>query len=145
MSSLRVLSIRHLLSARSLSASTHAVLLPRQVRWISVSQIRAAEIPDKSQLDTVAQALQGSKAWNAISKNPEIQQLFVETAQVLKEEGVDLAKPSMFTLLKNSRVREQMMKMGQAFSAAGLDMASMKELAELAQNALKDQEQNSKK
>lgn len=32
----------------------------------------------------------------------------------------------MFALLKNSRVREQMMKMGQAFQASGLDMANMK-------------------
>ncbi|GJE84726.1 hypothetical protein PsYK624_008020 [Phanerochaete sordida] len=141
MSYLRALSIRQLAVARSLSAGRHATSLPKHAtRSFSVSFARAAEIPNKSQLDTVTKALQGSKAWAAIANNDEIQQLFVETAKVLKEEGVDMAKPSMFVMFKNARVRDQIMKLGQAFQASGLDMASMKELAEIAQNALKEEE-----
>lgn len=88
-SSLRALSLRRLVTASPLPAISNAILFQRlNARRFSISPIRAVEIPNKSQLDTVAKALQGSKAWSAISNNQEIQQLFVETAQVLREEGM---------------------------------------------------------
>ncbi|EKM59616.1 uncharacterized protein PHACADRAFT_205840 [Phanerochaete carnosa HHB-10118-sp] len=142
MSSLRVVSIGRLFTARPLLANRHITLPSRlhmYIRQFSISPVRTTEIPNKSQVDTIMKALQGSKAWSKVSDNQKIQQMYAETVQVMIEEGMG-AKPSPFMLLTNSRVREQIKKIAQALQAAGLDAESMKELAEIAQNALKEEE-----
>ena len=89
MSFLRAFSLRRLVTTRPLPAVPYATILQRlHASRFSSSPIRTTEIPNKSQLDAVTKALQGSNAWSTISNNQEIQQLFVETAQVLREEGM---------------------------------------------------------
>lgn len=106
MSYLRPLAQR--LSLRILSVTRVASHLPRyNARAFGTSNAR--HIEPNQQFEAVAKALRGSKAWDAIASNPELQRTVIETMQVLKDEGAARALFSSsvsLTTIRRSRPRK---------------------------------------
>lgn len=87
MSCIRVLSLRQL-PTQTVVVSRHSPSPPKHhaaTRNFTSTRIRAFNPPQLP--ESVVKAVRNTKAWNAIGQNPELQQIFLETLQVLKDEG----------------------------------------------------------
>lgn len=146
---MRVLSLRQLLT-RAAAATRLSFALPKyKTRLFTNTHVRAFAVPTEPASpfnvpEEVVKALKDSPVFATLSSNTELQGLLLETYQVLKDEGmshysfhtdlqscsmllgIDPVNPSMFTLLKSAKVREQMKKLGVAFTDAGLDLTKLR-------------------
>ena len=89
MSFIRVFSTRQLrikptdISRLSISPSKYYV----RPRTFTSTHARGLDNPPQLS-ESVVNAVRGTKAWDALEQNLELQQVFLETLQVLKDEGM---------------------------------------------------------